>query len=217
VSRQLVLSLGHRTALGRDNFLVAPSNEAAVAWIDRWPEWPAPCLLVHGPAGSGKTHLAEVWRARSGAGNISGGQLSEADVPLLAQSGAIVDRADEAAEAALLHLLNFAAENRRFLLLTARRPAVLWTVRLADLRSRLLALPSAAILPPDDALIAAVLVKLFADRQIGIGRGVIPYLMRRIERSFEAAERVVATLDEASLARGRAVTVQLVREVLPSP
>jgi chromosomal replication initiation ATPase DnaA len=207
---QLVLDLGHRPALGREHFLVAPSNEAAVAWLDRWPGWPAAALVVHGPPGCGKSHLVEAWRARSGASiERDPARLGEVGVAALA-----LDDADRLPERDLLHLYNIVAEARGHLLLTALRPPVLWDVRLPDLRSRLLAAPSVAIGAPDDALLGAVLAKLFADRQLQVAPEVIQWLLRRIERSFAGARDAVARLDAAALALKRPITVPLAREVL---
>ena len=213
---QLPLDLGLRPALGRADFLIAPCNAAAVAWIDRWPDWPAPALALWGPAGSGKTHLLEVWRARSTATAIAPQALTSAAVPRLlgASRAAAIDDAEGADEEALLHLYNILAERRGHLLLAAREPPARWAIRLADLRSRLLAAPAVAVEAPDDALLGAVLVKLFADRQLRISEDLIAYLLARIERSFAAAQTIVAALDEAALAGQRAVTVRLARDVL---
>jgi chromosomal replication initiation ATPase DnaA len=207
---QLVLDLGHRPALGRESFLVAPSNEAAVAWLDRWPDWPAPGLVVYGPPGCGKSHLIEAWRARSGAS-------TERDPERLGRSRAralALDDSERIAEHDLLYLYNIIGEAQGHVLMTAQRPPVLWGVRLADLRSRLLAAPSAAIGAPDDALLGAVMVKLFADRQLHVTREVIDWLLRRIERSFAGARDAVDRLDAAALALKRPVTVPLARDVL---
>ena len=213
---QLPLDLGFRPALGRDDFLVAPCNEAAVAWLDRWPNWPGPALALYGPAGSGKSHLAEVWRARSCAMPIDPLALTSAHVPHLlgATKAAVVDEADRADEEALLHLYNYMAERRGSLLLVAREPPSRWGIGLADLRSRLLAAPAVSVAAPDEALLGAVLVKLFADRQLDIGEEVIAYLLLHIERSFAAVEEAVRELDAASLAERRRVTVPLTRQVL---
>ena len=210
---QLALDLGHRPALGRDDFLVVPGNADAVARIDRWPEWPAPALVVHGPAGCGKSHLAGVWQARTQAV-----VLDPEDGPGDPPDGVtycVIDGADTwRDDAALFHLYNRIAERRGHLLVTARRPPALWRDRLPDLMSRLRAAPSAAIAAPDDALVAAVLVKLFADRQLRVGAEIVSYLMSRMERSVDAARRLVAAADEAALAARRNITVPLIREVL---
>ncbi len=215
---QLALEFGHREALDAEDFLVAPSNREAVLWLDRWPEWPAPALAIYGPPGCGKTHLAHVWRARSGARMVTAEALAgraPADVLGDGRSAAVED-ADEAAfdERALLHLYNVAAERGGHLLLTARTPPARWPLQLADLRSRLAAVPAAPVRAPDDALIGALLVKLFADRQLRVGDDLVTFLLARMERSFDAARRIVAALDAAALAGRRNITVPLARDIL---
>ena len=213
---QLPLDLGHRPALGREDFLVAPCNEAAVAWLDRWPQWPAPALTLCGPAGCGKTHLAQVFRARSGARLIDPRSLSITSLPSLLGDAraAIIDPAQEAPEQPLFHLYNLLAERGGHLVLTGREPPARWAIALADLRSRLLAAPVAEVAAPDETVIAALLIKLFADRQIEIGEDVIAYLVPRLDRSFDAAQSTVAALDRAALAAHRRITVPLARAAL---
>jgi len=218
---QLPLDLGHRTAMGCEDFLVAPSNADAVAWLDRWPSWPAPALTVYGPAGCGKSHLGHVWRARSQAPIANGATLDGADLPELLgiANAVVVEDADKVAgkparEEALFHLYNLAREQGGHLLLLSRKAPSRWRARLADLRSRIKGAPAVEVHAPDDALLAAVLVKLFADRQLRPGLEVISYLLTRMERSLDAARSVVAALDHASLAAHRRVTVPLAREVL---
>jgi len=214
---QLALDLGHRAALGYEDFLVAPSNADAVAWLDRWPDWPAPALALHGPVGCGKSHLAHVWRALSGALLVAAGALSRESVPDLAggRGAVVVEDVDGGVdEEALLHLYNSLVEIRGFLLLTGRTPPARWSIALPDLRSRLRAVQSVEIGPPDDDLFGAVLVKLFDERQLRVGQEVVLYLLARLERSFAAARGCVAALDDYSLAAGRNITVPLVREAL---
>lgn len=219
--RQLAFDFGHRPSLGGDDFLVAPCNEAAVAWIDAWPNWPAPALVIHGPPGGGKTHLAGVWRARANAIEIPAASVNafDAAAALGDALAAVVEDADShAAEGpfarGLFHLYNMIAERRGHLLLTARLPVAQWPLTLADLRSRLQAAPAAAIELPDEALTAALLVKLFADRQLKVGDDVLAYLLARMERSFDAARRLVAAIDAAALDAKRNVSVPLAGEVL---
>jgi chromosomal replication initiation ATPase DnaA len=215
MTSQLAFEFPHRPAFGAADFLVAPSNEIAVSWLDRWPEWPGPALLLHGPPGCGKTHLAHVWQARAGATWRDAAGLTAEDVPALAESATLVlDDAERAPERPLLHLFNLLGERGGHLLLTAASPPSRWAIALADLRSRLLAIPTIAVLPPDEGLIGAILVKLFADRQIVVGEDVLTYLLSRIERSFAAAGSVVDRLDRAALAAGRRITVPLARQVL---
>lgn len=213
---QLPLDLGHRPALGRADFLVAPCNADAIAWLDRWPDWPAPALALFGPPASGKTHLASVFAARAGASRIAPEALATERVPDLlgAAAAAIVDEAERAAEEPLLHLYTLRAERRGHLLVIARAAPARWSIALPDLRSRLVAAPAVAVAPPDEALIGALLIKLFADRQLNVGEELIAYLTLHLERSFEAAQRAVAVLDAASLAEHRRITVPLARRVL---
>ena len=213
MTEQYPLPLPHRTALGRGDFLVAPANEEAVAWLDRWPDWPAPALVLAGPAGSGKSHLAHVFRARSGAQLLAPEGLAEA-LPNLAVRVAVLDRAERADEESFLHLYNLLAERRGHLLILAREPPSRWGVALADLRSRLLAAPAARLAAPDDALLAALLVKLFADRHVRPPAELVDWLVAHIERSSEAAAAAVETLDRAALTAGRPINVALARAVL---
>lgn len=218
MSRQLILDLPVRTARGRGDFFVSPANAVALAAVEA--PWPAGRLLLTGPEGSGKTHLAALWQAdRPGTDWCDGAALARADIPALAAAGAVVDAAeavagDPAAEAALFHLVNLAAAEGAPLLLTARKPARDWGVTLPDLQSRIQATPVAALSAPDDALLFAVLGKLFADRQVAVGPEVLGWLVARIERSLAEAGRVVAALDAEALAQRRAITVRLAGRVL---
>lgn len=221
MSSQFPLPFDHRPSLGGEDFLVSPCNAEAVAWIDRWPDWPGPALVITGEAGAGKSHLASVFAERTGARGVTVGDIA-AQPPADLMRGAetlICDDADAVAsdreaEQGLFHLLNHLAGKRGALLLTSGRPPARWDVGLRDLASRLNALPVAPIGAPDDALMSALLVKLFADRQVRVGGDVISYLVPRMERSFAAACRVVAAVDTRALASRRAVTVALVRAVL---
>lgn len=216
---QLTFDLGHIPALGRDDFLVAPCNAEAVAWIERWPDWPAHALALFGPEGCGKTHLmaafAEVCAEE--VTRVDAAALRAEAVPGLVQGHRIVlvDGLDGLRdEAALFHLWNFTKETGRFLVLAGREAPARLKVALPDLRSRLNATPAVGIGAPDDSLLAALLVKQFADRQLRIGEDVLAYLVGRMERSFAAARAMVEALDKASLAERRAITVPLARTVL---
>lgn len=215
--RQLALEFAHRSAFGREDFLVSDSNREAVAWVDLWPNWPAPGLIIFGPEASGKTHLAEVWRARSGAGRLALADLGSDDVlRRTAELRAVVlEGPDQGVDAiGLLHLYNALVERRGHLLLTALAPPKDWPLQLPDLRSRLLALPCVAIRAPDDALMEAVMIKLFADRQLRIEPELVTYLVARLDRSFAAATEAVAVLDRAALAAQRSPTIPLARDAL---
>ncbi|GIL39335.1 HdaA/DnaA family protein [Roseiterribacter gracilis] len=206
---QIPLDLPHRLALGRDDFLVAPSNESAVAWIDRWPDWPFVILVLHGPAGSGKSHLAQVWRAKSGASTDV-----NAGVNAVLVDDAAMAAGDKMLEEGLFHLIERAKARGGKLLLTGREPPSRWNLRLADLRSRLNAAMVVAIEAPDDALLAGVALKLFADRQLEVGVDALDALLTRVERSVDGVARAVEAIDRAALAAKRRVTAQLVRDVL---
>jgi chromosomal replication initiation ATPase DnaA len=214
--RQLILDLDHRPALGREDFIVTPANEEAVASIDRWPDWLHPVLIVTGPKGSGKSHLTAVWCARAGATSVPAGALSAAYLAALEKDGALaIEDADRGVdEEALFHAINLARGEGTFLVLTAAAEPSAWPVRLADLKSRLRAAPVARLGAPDDLLLRAVLVKLFSDRQLAVEASVLDYICARMERSLAAASRLVAALDAAALAEGRGITRRLAAEVL---
>jgi chromosomal replication initiation ATPase DnaA len=203
----------------RADFLVFDGNRAAFELIDRWPDWPARAIALHGPVGSGKTHLAHLWRARSGAAFVRGDALA---TPEALSAAIAVDDADRAPERALLHLYNLTLERGGSLLLTLPVPPARLAIGLADLASRLRSLPVVGIAPPDDGLLTAVLVKHFADRQLRVAPDVFAYLVARIERSFAAAAEIAARLDRLGLETGRPVTIKLAHEALaasdqPSP
>lgn len=220
MARQLALDLPVRTARGRDAFFVAEANRLAVAQIDAWQTWPDGKLALIGPEGAGKTHLAHVWADLADAPVLDAAALPDADLPALAGTGAVaVEGADriggcDAAEAALFHLHNLLRAEGGALLLTARTPPRDWRLALPDLASRMQATASVRLDPPDDALLAAVLVKLFADRQLAVKPDLIGYLVGRMERSFAAAARTVAEIDREALASGYRPGIRLARAVL---
>jgi chromosomal replication initiation ATPase DnaA len=211
---QLVIDLPHRPAFGRADFLVSGCNAAALGWIERWPQWPAPALVLHGPAGSGKSHLAHLWRGRSGGVLVPGGALPALTPNELACRAVAVDDAEGAPAEALLHLYNCCCEAAASLLIIAREAPASWPIALPDLASRLRAAPAVAIALPDDALLAAVLVKHFADRQVRVAPGVIAFLVRRMERSFAACGALAARLDRLSLGARRPIGLALARLAL---
>lgn len=218
--RQLAFVLPHEESLTRDNFLEGPANAAALALIDAWPEWPSRTMLLAGPEGSGKSHLAAIWAEQSGARSTAAHALSTTDVPSALATGALVVedlRLGAFDERALFHLLNLAREESAFLLLTSRVAPSALEVELRDLRSRLRALPVASLLPPDDQLFRALIVKYCADRQLTIDEPMVSYLASRIERSYAAARDTVALLDREALRLGRPITRALAAEVLRNP
>lgn len=215
--RQLAFDLPVDSRHGVEDFLVGVSNEAAYGLVERWPAWPEAWLRLTGPEGAGKTHLAAIWARTAHAWTLSASELTEAKVPHLVSGGALVIEDCDAGpldEPALFHLMNAIKARGGSLLLTARRSPDLWGLAVPDLLSRLRLAPAATIEPPDDALLRAVLVKLFIDRQLVVDTAVIDALALRMERSFAAARQVVDRLDKVALERGRRVTRPLVQEVL---
>lgn len=209
---QLPLEFSPCPAYGEADFLPSDRNREALAWLTSWPDWPSHGLVLYGPKGSGKTHLAHIWAARAKAEFLVSPALDKGPRVVLEDAGNFMG--DAVAEEGLFHLLNSLAARQGHILLTASMAPVLWPVRLPDLRSRLLALPAAHIESPDDEALMAVIGKLFADRQLRVPFEVVDYLVRRIERSYVAAHGAVAVLDAAALATGRAVTLPLARETL---
>ncbi|HTW54545.1 MAG TPA: DnaA regulatory inactivator Hda [Stellaceae bacterium] len=212
-SRQGAFDLPVETRFGHGDFLVSQSNRPAFELVERWPDWPSAALALYGPPGSGKTHLAHLWCARSGGVLIDAAGLNDpATLPL----AVAVDDAERADERTLLHLYNMSRERGGSLLLTLPAPPAALVIGLADLASRLRSLPVAGIAPPDDALLIAVLLKHFGDRGIGVAPAVIAFLASRMERSFASAAALAAQLDRLSLESGRRVTIKMAREVLTS-
>lgn len=222
-ARQLPLDLGHRSASGREDFLLAPCNSDAVAWIDLWPEWPAPALILHGPESCGKSHLAAVWADGAKALRVDPARLAASDARDVwkDRTGCVLDGADvcigdRAAETTLFHMYNMAKDEGRTMLVTFRTAPIRQEFTLPDLASRLRAAPAAMIQAPDETLLAALLVKLFADRQLQVNEDVIQYILPRMERSFAAARDIVQRADSEALANKRNISVPLIREILPS-
>lgn len=203
----------------REDFVVAGGNREALAWVDRWPDWPAPALALSGPTGCGKTHLARIWAARAGASVVDGTDLEGKSVADLSDMAAaspaiVVEGADRAPERALFHLYNLLRERRGSLLLTSVLPPAHWSIALPDLASRLRAAPAVALAPPDDELLGSIILKQLGDRQLHAGAGVVQYLVSHMERSAEAARRVVAALDRRGLIEQREIDRRLAADVL---
>ncbi len=215
--RQLALALDHPESLTREDFLSGPPNASALALIESWPGWPSRSIILFGPEGSGKSHLAAIWADAAGARVVGARSLEPGMVPrTLATAAVVVEDLVPGAfdERAMFHLLNLAREDAAFVLLTTRVAPGEWRPALRDLASRLQALPAVSLTPPDDALLRAVLVKLFADRQIAVDEHLIGYVVTRIERSFAAARAIVAKLDVESMGRKRPLTRALAAEIL---
>src|ERR1700737_1797521 len=215
--RQLAFALPYAESLTRDNFLEGPANAAGIALVDAWPEWPNRIMLLVGPEGSGKSHLATIWAEQAGARSTTAHALDPAAVPGALASGALVVedvRPAEGDERALFHLMNLAREDEAYVLITARVPPAALQIELRDLRSRLRAVPVVSLLPPDDQLFRALIVKICADRQLAVDEAVVSYLATRIERSYAAARQAIELLDAEALRLGRPVTRALAAELL---
>jgi DnaA regulatory inactivator Hda len=218
--QQIPFDLRPRTALGREDFMVAPCNRDAVGWIDRWPDWPAPAFVLYGPAAGGKTHLAAVWKSMAGAAWVDASELAQQDANVLSALAPhlVIDHldpfiGDRAAETTLFHLYNQMKERGSSLLITMRAAPGQIDFVIPDLSSRLRAAPAVAIEPLDDDLLAALLVKLFSDRQVTVGADVIAYMLPRMERSFAAARDIVERADHLALAQKKPVTIPLLRQI----
>ncbi|MFK7870677.1 MAG: DnaA/Hda family protein [Roseobacter sp.] len=217
--KQLGLNLPSTPALGREDFLIAPSNAVAFALIEGWQGWTAGKLLLCGPAGAGKSHLARVWAETTKADIIAARDLGACDIPQVASKPLVVEDVPDIAgrpecEEALFHLHNLMQAEGFAMLLTGQGAPKDWGIALPDLASRIIGTPAAQLEMPDDALLAALLAKLFADRQLAPAPDLIEYLVRRIERSFEAARDIVSQLDAASLAEKRPITRAFAARVL---
>lgn len=217
--RQLIFDLPLREARGRGDFFVSESNAAALAAVDGWQGWPGRKLLLTGPEGAGKSHLVQVWAESAGAQVLAAEGLSGLELaPFAGRNVALEDAdriaGDDAAERAAFHLHNLVLAEDGHLLVTASAPPARWGLALPDLASRMQGTAAVAIAPPDEALLSAVLVKLFADRQIDPPETLIRYLVPRIDRSFAAAREIVAALDAAALSEGKPLGIKLAAEHL---
>ena len=219
VPRQLALALPHAENFAREDFLAGVSNGAALGLIERWPDWPDRALALIGPEGAGKSHLAAIWAEIAGARRVSARALGETGLMGALATGALVveDASARLDERALFHLLNLVRQEEAFVLITAQTAPASWRVELPDLASRLRAVPVVELSAPDDALLRAVLVKLFGDRQLAVDEGLIGYLATRIERSFAGARAAVEDLDREALRQKRPVTRALAAELFREP
>jgi chromosomal replication initiation ATPase DnaA len=212
---QLPLDLRHDAATGRDDLVISDPVSAAASIVDRWPDWASPVVIITGPEGSGKSHLAQVWRRKSGAKAVrpvagSGAIEAAGEGPVLIEDA---DR-DGFDETELFHLINAVRSAGSSLLITARSWPLAWGVKLPDLVSRLKAATTVEIGAPDDMLLSQILVKLFADRQVQVDDKLVAYIVSRMERSLAAAQTIVERLDTLALSRGTRISRALAAEVM---
>ncbi|MFP6712542.1 MAG: DnaA/Hda family protein [Rhodospirillales bacterium] len=216
-AEQLPFEFEHRPSLSGDDFLVAPCNQVAVAWLDKWPDWSSPFLIIYGPPGCGKSHLSHVFMAKSGAMALTSALIEDAGLANIissAQNFVVDDGDQDFDEEALFHIYNDLASRDGHMLITSTVSPVEWPIKLADLASRVKAAPAAEIRQPEDDLIKAVMVKLFSDRQVRVESGVIDYVSKRMERSLDAARQFVEAADKAALVEKKAITLAIARRVL---
>lgn len=214
--RQLPLDLAHAEGRSRDDLIVSVANADAVSLIDRWPDWPSPVIVLAGPAGSGKSHLGAIWCETAGAISLPDGRIGAEAIDAVTAGPVFIDDADSGMldESGLFHLINAVRGAGTHLLLTARRFPVAWGVKLPDLASRLKAAATVELREPDDVLLAGVITKLFADRQVEVEPHVVQYLVRRIERSLSTAIDVVQRLDRAALEQKSRITRAMAAETV---
>lgn len=198
---QIPIAFPVKESFSREDFMPAPCNLEALAWIDRWPDWNYPALIIHGADGCGKTHLLSLWQSKAGKGHVSIDNVQNIF-------------GDTEAEKELFHRFNTAKENNQSILLTLDKPVAQCDITLPDLASRLRAAPSVEVQEPDDIALQGVFLKLCHDRQLTVTPEVIAYILPRIERSYGVVRQLVIKIDEASLSEKRAVTVPLVRSIL---
>ncbi len=213
-TRQLALPFRHRPDYAAADFLAAPSNQDALAWLDRMPDWPDRRLALWGQPGCGKTHLLHIWASRLGATLLTGADLAGLPPPPPGPGLAIDDADRPADETALLHILNACREAGRPVLLAATSPPARWPVRLPDLTSRLRAITTVEIAPHEDTLLRTLLARLLADRQLSVSPAVQDWLLLRLPRTAAAMRDAVARLDAAALAAGGRITRALAAATL---
>tara|TARA_R110002020_G_scaffold189446_11_gene388581 strand:+ start:24927 stop:25631 length:705 start_codon:yes stop_codon:yes gene_type:complete len=216
LTRQLPLEFDHESASGRDDLIVSDRLSAAVGIVDRWPDWPSPVVILAGPTGSGKSHLAGIWAERVGARVVNIERPDPMVLEMAALGPVLIEDIDRSAfdETALFHLINAVREHESALLITTRLWPAGWNVTLPDLVSRLKAATVVEIAEPDEELLAQILVKLFADRQVAVDNRIILWLVARMERSLAAARAIVTRIDQLALARGSKITRALAAEVM---
>ena len=207
MTEQLSLDLPYRTAYGRETFWVAPCNNQAVAWIDKYPDWPVPAVFIYGPSGSGKTHLVHLFTD-----SVIDGRTLTSDYRPPFQKKIAVENVDKlASEEALLHLFNFIKELGGNLLLTAR---TMPRFSLPDLQSRMALVPKIEIEMPDEQVIQMVAKKAFEDRHILVEENVLNYLATHLTRSFPLVQKVIDLADKKSLSAGRKITIPILKKVI---
>ena len=216
LSKQLILDLRTIPSMGREDYYVSKSNEEAVKWIDKWPEWLTFGFVVVGPSGAGKSHLANVLKYFSRGILIKNSDIRDTNIMELSDNSCLIleDIDTNLSEINLLHLFNFLLENNSKIMITSKIPIKKLNIALADLRSRLLSLPQVNLGLPDDKLISRVIIKQFTDKGVKVDMEVVNYLLKRVDRSFSSINNIVSTVNMASIQSSRKITVPFVRKLL---
>lgn len=219
--RQIPLNLEHQPGYHREDLIITGSNRAAIELVERWPHWPTPVTILAGPSGSGKTHLAEVWRAATGALLVNPKSISDAAIRGAAEYPILIDDIGSVRfdETGLFHLINSVRQHAALgpgpsLLMTSKLLPANWKVKLPDLASRLKVATAVEISEPDDMLLSGVIHKLFSDRQVSVEPAVVTYLVSRIERSLLSAIQVVDRLDQTAMEQKSRITRSFAAQVL---
>ena len=216
LSKQLILDLRTIPSMGREDYYVSKSNEEAVKWIDKWPEWLTFGFVVVGPSGAGKSHLANVLKYFSRGILIKNSDIRDTNIMELSDNSCLIleDIDTNLSEINLLHLFNFLLENNSKIMITSKIPIKKLNISLADLRSRLSSLPQVNLGLPDDKLISRVIIKQFTDKGVKVDMEVVNYLLKRVDRSFSSINNIVSTVNMASIQSSRKITVPFVRKLL---
>lgn len=209
---QYALSLPLPVSYSARHFFVSNCNREAWQWINAWPNWPGHALLLYGPPGSGKTHLAHIWTQQAQATRLDTAAVQSP--PQTARPRWLIEDIETLDQEALLHVFNTAREQGGSLLLTAGTNPQTLPFTLPDLTSRLAAITQTAIGQPDDEVLAGALRKQFADRQLQLGDEVVAYVLPRMERSFAKVKELVDRLDSQALAAHKNLTVPFVKQLL---
>ena len=226
-NEQMIFDLRRPSKNGLENFFITGSNEVAVGAIKKWKTWPEKKLILLGESGSGKSHLVDFWAKESHGRSIKVVDLCGYDVIDLSQNEAlIIENIDDITtygptkkqriEEELFHLINAVAQASCYLLITSSSSVSSWDVQLPDLLSRLMSITIVEILPPDDQLLMAILLKQFDDRQITISPEFITFVSKRINRTYDSICKFVDRIDFLALEQKREVTIPIARKILDS-
>ena len=223
-SGQLPLEFIPEPYMGKEDFMVAACNYEAFKLVDSWPDWPFFAICIYGPEGCGKTHLATIfahtvstlthWPYKIPCIKAKDINFETLEYFNLCQCLIVEDLNENIDNEALFHLYNHYRNEGGYILFTSQQAPARLNFHLPDLRSRMNIVPSATINEPDDEMLSALFLKLFTDRQITVAPEVINYMLHNTQRSFAYACKLVAEIDNISLAKKRAVSIAIVKEAI---